>query len=86
MSRLDPLAARAWALLALAAEHRADDVEPLLDDLSREDLGTLAYGVAYLAVHGPTVGPMNPDGIRRLLLDLAAEQDREGGAPDGEPR
>ncbi|MFI9466806.1 hypothetical protein ACIHBQ_04945 [Streptomyces sp. NPDC052492] len=80
----DPLTARAWALLALAAEHRAADVEPLLGDLSRDDLGTLAYGVAHLAVHGPAA-PMNPEGIRRLLLTLAAEQDHEGGT-DAEPR
>ncbi|MFE0880730.1 hypothetical protein [Streptomyces rochei] len=82
MSRRDPLITRAWALLALAAEHRAADVEPLLADLSREDLGTVAYGVAHLAAHGPAGVPMNPDGIRRLLLTLAAEQQQEGGAPD----
>lgn len=82
MTRSAPLTARAWALLALAAEHRTADVEPLLADLSREELGTLAYGVAHLALHGPADAPMNPDGIRRLLLTLAAEQQQEGGAPD----
>jgi len=80
MSPRDPLTTRAWALLALAAENRADDVEPLLDDLSRDDVATLAYGVAHLAVHTlALVGhPLTSDTLRAVLL-AAARHAPEGG-------
>ncbi|MFE7237912.1 hypothetical protein [Streptomyces sp. NPDC057580] len=79
MSRPDPLASRVWALLALAAEHRADDAGVLLDDLDRDDVVTVAYGVAHLAVHSlARAGHSIPaDGIRAVLL--ATHPDTEGG-------
>lgn len=76
-----PLMTTTWALMAAAAEGRPEDAEPLLADLSHEDVGTIAYALAHFAVRAifgrttPTEGQPAADAIRAVLLALAAEQE-----------
>jgi hypothetical protein len=47
--RIAAIQARTFALLLVALDGQAKDVEPLLDDLSPEELGDVVHGLASLA-------------------------------------
>ncbi|MGW1034314.1 hypothetical protein ACWD4Z_19255 [Streptomyces antibioticus] len=86
----DELHDRTLAILAAAAEGRADDVDELLVTLPWHDLVTVVFGIAQLGarIFAPSVPAMfeqtqtqAADRLRALLLERQAE--RPGDARDG---
>ncbi|MCT9078777.1 hypothetical protein [Streptomyces fulvoviolaceus] len=48
--RAAEIQARTFAIMLVALDGQAADVEPLLDDLSAEDVGDVAHGLASMAL------------------------------------
>lgn len=79
---------RMAAAMIAAAEERPEDLPPLLNDLTPEDIGWLIYNLAALGVHAvvpydlrdtPGVMPAAVDMLRRTALDFAAEAEGTAG-------
>lgn len=49
-ARVAEIQARTFAIMLVALDGRAVDIEPLLDDLSPEDLGDVVHGLASMAL------------------------------------
>lgn len=59
-ARVAGIQARTYALLLVALDGRAVDIEPLLEDLSPEDLGDVVHGLASMAL----LSMLKPEGHR----------------------
>lgn len=88
MTTPETLATRIHAILATAADNRPTDIDDLLADLTTEDIGTVVFGIANLAITAmmpPGTNPRDTEnrarvaaGLRQQILQAALDQPDAG--------
>lgn len=88
MSTPEPAATRVQAILATTADNRPADIDDLLLDLTIEEIGTVVFALANMALNvwmPPGTNPRDPEKrarvaeyMRQQLLQAALDQPDDG--------